>query len=170
MYLQLYKGKLAVRIHKNCKKSWCELSSFQLSSKATYPNALQQGVLPSRYLMNNKDQFYLCGVESGSYSWNRNADIGSALKVVVKAIPFLCDFLFFLLWVGVEENAQRLTLRPYKQYICENHPSWWKEYKVLSKQVFCTLRRKVRQDGSLALSLFRSMRESTTGSLLKTDL
>lgn len=51
-----------------------------------YPNALQQGIWPSGCLMKNKEQFYLCDVESRSYSWKRNADIGSALKVVVKAI------------------------------------------------------------------------------------
>lgn len=88
-------------------------NEFLLSGLSShYPNALPQGIWPFACLMKNKDQFYLCGADSGN-SWKRTADIGSALKVLGKAILLLCNFLFFLLWVGVEENAERLTLCPF---------------------------------------------------------
>lgn len=105
--------------------------------------------------MKDQDQLYISGVESGSYSWKRIADIGSALKAAVKALLWLCNFLFFLLWVVVEENAQRLTLCPCKQCICKNRTSWRKENNILSKQIGGTLtkrKQKKRQEGSLTPS------------------
>lgn len=50
------------------KETMVKNEFFLSELSGRYPNALQQGIWPSGCLMKNKEQFYLCDVESRSYS------------------------------------------------------------------------------------------------------